>query len=165
MKGWLSIFFPPLEVYDIEKCPTNTRVEKVDTQEPSNAKILNGQKWEDEWLSANQFTSERIVSSKPGKRVRDLTDWDRAYLNNCHKNVKTGEPTWKAAMAEKLKDEWATPHEDGEYPSAETVERMHTVRGEAKAQKGYSLSNIKKYFHAFNQAIEREIEEMGCKSV
>lgn len=66
-------------------------------------------------------------------------------------------------MAEKLKSEWATVMEDGDYPSAERVVRNHTATGESEPQKGYGLSNVKKYFHAFNDAVRRELEEVQVK--
>lgn len=162
MNDWITRLFPDLSEFDIERCPkARGEVEKQD--EPAQSgEVLNGVKWKTEF-GENSLESERVVSSKPGNRISTLTGWDVAYLNEYHRNAFNGNPTWKQAMAEKLKSEWATVMEDGDYPSAERVVRNHTATGESEPQKGYGLSNVKKYFHAFNDAVRRELEEVQVK--
>lgn len=153
--------FGDLSRYDISPCPTAKKpIEKAEVDETLDGKVLNGVAWKTTF-SATGFESDRVHSSKPGTRVDSLTGWDVAFLNEYHKNAFTGNATWKEKMAMCLKNEWATVQDDGDYPSAESVVSAHTING--KTEKGYGLSNVKKYFHAFNDALRKEAEEIGSK--
>lgn len=162
MKGWLTQFFPDLSEFDIARCPKARGEVEKEPEPKQEGEVLDGVKWQTQF-HANGFESNRVFSSQPGTRVTTLTGWDAAYLNEYHRNAETGHPTWKQVMAERLKSEWATVTEDGEYPSAERVVRNHTATGDREPEKGYGLSNVKKYFHAFNSALQREIEEQKSK--
>lgn len=158
---FLKSLFSDLSEYDIPPCPVYRRVEKA-IDPDQDGEVINGRLWKTT-VSKDGLESERVVSSTPGLRLTTLTGWDVAYLNEHHKNPKTDQATWKRNIADILKKEWATELEDGDYPSAEKVVRMHTATGHKKPQAGYSLSNVKKYHHAFNDALLRETEEMTAK--
>lgn len=159
--NFLTRLFVNLNEYDIEPCPEKRIVVKA--QEPDrDGDVIAGQKWKTEFTNQG-FDAERVVSSTPGKRSQELTGWDIAYLNEYHRNTFTKQPTWKRDMADRLKSEWATIQADGEFPSAETIVKNHTAKGAKEPQKGYGLSNVKKYLHAFNDALRREMEESQSK--
>ena len=157
MNGIFTRFFKDLSVYDIPPAPRKKQDVKEAELPTEQGEVVAGRKWRTEFNESG-FESDHIVSSRPGFRVKTLTGWDIGYLNEYHINEKEGHPTWKKPMAENLKDEWATEDSNGEYPSAERVVRNHTAPGESEPQSGYGLSNVKKYFKAFNHALNREIE-------
>lgn len=161
--NFLTLLFPDLNAYDIEPCPKQKVIVRAETP-TEQGDVLMGQKWKTAF-NPRGFESDRVVSSKPGTRIETLTGWDVAYLDEYHKNAFTKEPTWKKTMAEVLKAEWATIMEDGEYPSAERVVKNHTAVGTSEPQKGFGLSNVKKYHHAFNDALKRETQEESAKGV
>lgn len=156
--NWITWMFEDLNNHNVEPCPKKVRIEKAEEKKDDGGEVLMGQKWNTRF-KPDGFESDRVVSSKPGTRIETLTGWDIAYLNEYHRNAFTKKPTWKQHIAEVLKVEWATIMEDGDYPSAERTVKNHTAVGERDPQKGYSLSNVKKYFHAFNDALKRESEE------
>jgi hypothetical protein len=162
MRSFLTQFFPDLAMFDIAPAPKKREEVKEAEIPVEQGEVVVGKKWKTDFHEGG-FESDHIVSSKPGFRVKTLTGWDVGYLNEYHRNETEGHPTWKQALAEKLKVEWATEDESGEYPSAERVVRNHTAPGESEPQSGYGLSNVKKYFKAFNHAVKRELEEAKVK--
>lgn len=158
----LTRLFVNLNEYDIEPCPERRVIVKAAQEPDKDGDVIGGQKWKTEF-TAQGFDAERVISNTPGRRIKTLTAWDVAYLNEYHKNAFTKQPTWKRDMADKLKEEWATVQADGEFPSAETIVKNHTATGQKEPQKGYGLSNVKKYLHAFNDALRREMEESQSK--
>ena len=164
LRGLLTSLFPDLSEFDVDRRPNRHKVVKAAEPETANGEVFGGKKYKTEWnVDGYDVVMEQVHSTATGTRSEKLTGWDVSYLNEYHRNGFTKKPTWKREMADRLKAEWATIQNDGEYPSAEAVVKNHTVPGESKPQKGYGLSNVKKYFHAFNDALKAEQEEIQSK--
>lgn len=146
------MLFRPLSEYDITPRPRRGVVEKDPEPTTTGNQVLNGTEWQTTY-NEKGLEATRILTTKPGERNTLMDGWDTAYLRQ-----EFRKQLWNEVLAVRLKSEWATQNELGEYPSNTDIVRAHTT-GDGKVQEMYSLRNVKRYTKSFNAAHKRRLEE------
>lgn len=155
--------FSDLSEYDLPLNRGNKRIEKKKTNTKSKD-FPGGKNWIKTEDKGGSMSWTGTLSTNPKGRSGALDGWDEAYLDEKFKKGKSG---WNENLAMQLKQYWSSddPARPGEYYSAARVDEVNRT-ADGTARDGFSESNVKKYFWAFNRAEEeREKESAGASPI